>query len=154
MPYESMTHITAQLTRSGFMVVCDVLLKTKIGHQCQRRRLVQFVGNMKPHAFDDMSTPNGSKCTNSSGKFTALTSNLSPKDNIVPPRGTRETHGLTKDFSKDENQNHADKDSRLLHVSTDSLVTDDTDAVSGSETGHTDGQSTGEVHETTGDPNK
>lgn len=55
----------------------------------------------------------------------------------------------TKDFSKDENQNHADKDSRLLHVCADALVADNANAVSGSKTRHSDGQAARKMHEAT-----
>lgn len=56
----------------------------------------------------------------------------------------------TQDLAENENQHHADKDARLLHVGADARVAHDADAVAGRETGQADGQAAGEVHEAAG----
>jgi hypothetical protein len=54
-----------------------------------------------------------------------------------------------QDFAKNENQNHANEDSRLQHVSSDALVANNADAVSGRKTSEPDGQAAGKVHKAT-----
>lgn len=53
----------------------------------------------------------------------------------------------TQYFSEDQNQDHSDKDSALVHERPDTLVPHNTDAVPSSEAGHADRDTTGEVHE-------
>ena len=55
----------------------------------------------------------------------------------------------TQNFAKDENQDHADKNPRLVHVRPDALVADDTNAVPGSQPRQSDRQPARKVHNST-----
>lgn len=51
-------------------------------------------------------------------------------------------------LSENQDQNHAYEYAALVHVSAHALVTDNTNAIAGRETCHTDGNTAGEMHET------
>ena len=53
----------------------------------------------------------------------------------------------TKSFGEDEHENHADKNGRLLRVGTNTSVTNDADAHSGSEAGKTTDDATRKMGE-------
>ncbi len=53
----------------------------------------------------------------------------------------------TEDLTKDQDQDHADEDPRLLHVGAYALVADDADAVARREARHPHRDATAEVHE-------
>jgi hypothetical protein len=53
----------------------------------------------------------------------------------------------SKNFTENEDQNHADKDARLEHVGPNALVAHDSDAVARGETCQADGEATCQVHE-------
>lgn len=55
----------------------------------------------------------------------------------------------TQNLTKNQNQDHAHKDSALIHVRPHALVTDDTDAISGGQASQSNGKTTCEMHETT-----
>ena len=57
------------------------------------------------------------------------------------------TVGLTKHLSKNENQNHAHEQTRLLCGTTHTRITDDTDGETGSETREADGETGAELDE-------
>lgn len=53
----------------------------------------------------------------------------------------------TQDFSENENQNHADKQTRLLGRATHTGISDDADSEPSGETGQTDRESCAELNE-------
>jgi len=53
----------------------------------------------------------------------------------------------TQDFGENENQDHADEESRLLSGTSHTSITDDTNCEASSETGKTDGQTSAELDE-------
>lgn len=55
----------------------------------------------------------------------------------------------TKNFAEDKNQDHANEDPRLLHISTNASVADNSDAVTGGKTSHADCNATSEMKKTT-----
>lgn len=57
-------------------------------------------------------------------------------------------HKLTQDFSENENENHADEQSRLLSSTADTCVTNDTDSETSSHAGETDRETSAELYET------
>jgi len=54
---------------------------------------------------------------------------------------------LTQDFGENENQNHADEETRLLGSATDASIADDADGKASSQTGETDGETGAELDE-------
>lgn len=54
----------------------------------------------------------------------------------------------TQDFGENENQNHSNKETRLLSGSTDTGITDDTNGKASSETSKTDRETSTELDET------
>lgn len=53
----------------------------------------------------------------------------------------------TQNFAEDQNQDHAHEDPALIHVGSNALVTDDTNAVASRETSHADGHAARKMHE-------
>ncbi len=58
------------------------------------------------------------------------------------------TGKLTQDFSENEDQDHADKESWLLGSSTDTSIANDTDREASSHTSEADGETSTELDET------
>jgi hypothetical protein len=57
----------------------------------------------------------------------------------------------TQDFSKNQDENHSDKESGLLSSSSDSSVTDDSDSEASSQSRESHGQASTEMDETSGE---
>lgn len=55
----------------------------------------------------------------------------------------------TQDFTKNQDQDHADENAALVHVRPHTLITHYTDAVSSRKTSQADGETTCEMHEAT-----